>query len=135
MKEVVHVFLEIAEKVDSLTQAGNCLEPVTLLLQVFFVQLLQVGQPVSVLSFAALAAVCKVVVVAHSDFLGLITNQTNATSDLRSHGAFEPAFTQQTVDRLDFVPACKKMLEVSVKKSPKNLFFSNLVHVVLLADM
>ena len=76
MKELMYILFKIAEKVDGRTDTWH---PILEHRQgsggqVISLQLLQVGQPVSVFAFTALTAMVEVVLVAHGHLFGLVPN-------------------------------------------------------------
>jgi len=70
----------------------------------FCENLLQVGQPMSVLSFSTCAAMVEVVWISNCYLLRLVSNEPDASANILCHWTFESAFAKQAVDCLNLVP-------------------------------
>ena len=99
----MNILFKIAKKVDGWTQPWNPME-LWSRGQVVGLKLLQLGEPGSVFTLTTLTAMVEVVVVSNRNFLRLIPDQTNASSDLGSDRTFKSALAEKAVNSLNFVP-------------------------------
>ena len=83
MKEIVNIALEIAEEIDRMSESGDL--ECCLIMLALLVELLQVGQPLSVFSLTACATMMEVVRIADGNLLRLEINNNKTSKTQRSY--------------------------------------------------